>query len=148
MPGIPGDHELSKGPILQKIDEALNNEAEDFKKRSELLDALQDWNKYPSLPDLLVNLGVLAAGPDAQPLYDFWFGGTNQQAASPEAKRWWPEHQPIEPVIEGFCNKICFAIFIEAAKPNPLEVPLLLRIKLTIPITSPFILNIGPPEFP
>jgi hypothetical protein len=45
-------------------------------------------------------------------------------------------------------SRSCFAVFIVTTKPRPSLPPLLEMTWLTMPTTSPAMLNIGPPELP
>src|SRR5215510_1462980 len=47
-----------------------------------------------------------------------------------------------------FSSKSCLAVFIVTTNPRPSLPPLLEMLWLTIPMTSPFIANMGPPELP
>src|SRR5262249_56716827 len=49
---------------------------------------------------------------------------------------------------DRFSSRSCLAVFIVTTKPRPSLPPLLEMLWLTIPITSPFIANMGPPELP
>ena len=49
---------------------------------------------------------------------------------------------------DRFSSRSCLAVFPVTTKPRPSLPPLLEMLWLTMPITSPFMLNIGPPEFP
>src|SRR5436305_1187016 len=49
---------------------------------------------------------------------------------------------------ERFSSRSCLAVFRVTTNPRPSLPPLLEMLWLTIPMTSPFMLNMGPPEFP
>ena len=88
MPGIPGGHELTKGPISQYIDDVLNDPTGNYSRRAALKEDLLDWDKQPSLADILeTNHGL--SHHLAQILRENWY---NQNG-------WWPELQPVEPTI-------------------------------------------------
>lgn len=113
MGGMPGN--IGKGPIFARLEEFSRFEGDDEKRtrfqeaRSDLDDPDQD------LVYLGKKYGVLEPRPDNpedEHIRELWF------------KRWWPEHQPLEPVArEGL--KLAFDKVLEAAQrgtPRPLDV--------------------------
>src|SRR5215468_10106473 len=52
------------------------------------------------------------------------------------------------PQNDFFSSRSCLAVFIVTTNPSPSLPPLFEMLWLTIPMTSPFIANMGPPELP
>jgi hypothetical protein len=97
---------IFKGPIHARIDALVNHRDEHgvFDKRGLFLDALRDWGQ-----DYVQILQGHTEVPADQALYlrNTWY---NQDPAT----GWWPEHQPIQPIIrQGLIRAL------EVAMQNP-----------------------------
>ena len=118
MPGIPGQHDLTKGGVSEAIDAALNeSENGGFPKRTSILAALEKWEDPRGLAQILYDENAINEA-QMNILLGVWHGRTQGVRA------WWPEIQPIEPVMrESFIQAIRLANF-ELPDPNDPDKPL------------------------
>src|SRR5262249_47637680 len=71
-------------------------------------------------------------------------GGRFRRSACSSVSTW-----PSRPAQnDRFCSRSCFAVLMVTTNPSPSLPPLLEMLWLTMPTTSPFMANIGPPELP
>jgi hypothetical protein len=105
MPGQPTPGYLAKGAIHKKVDPLVGGR-NNLERRQALLTALKDWSR-DYIQILMEYTGLTRA--EADYLRKTWY---NPRGG------WWPEHQPIEPIIR---QSLITAIELAAERNLPLD---------------------------